>query len=84
MPLPRLIYLFERTSKRPQGLVAYFLRFFPYTFLLLGVLVSRLADASWMFLAGGAIFIALVYPCRWAEVKLRDSHRANASPQDAL
>ena len=82
MPLPGPRYLYKRTSARAQGPVALFLRFFPYTFLVFGYLVSRLIDTSWIFLAGGAIFIALMYPCMWAEVKLQDRQQAKASFKD--
>ena len=84
MPLPGPIYLYKRTSKRPQSPIAYFLRFFPYTFLVFGYLASRLTDTSWIFLAGGAIWIALMYPFMWTEVKLQDRQKAKASPQDDL
>ena len=84
MPLPGPRYLYKRTGARAQGPVALFLRFFPYAFLVFGYLVSWLTDTRWIFLAGGAIFIALMYPCMWAEVKLKDRQQADASHQDDL
>ena len=83
MPLPRLSYLYERTSEWPQNRVGYFLRMLPFIFLVLGGLVEWLADIDWASTAGGAICIAFVYPCLWAEVKLKDRQQANSSPQDA-
>lgn len=84
MPLPRLSYLYERTSEWPHNRAANFLRMFPFTFLVIGGLVEWLADLDWASSAGSVICIALVYPCLWAEVKLKDRQQAKASPQDDL
>ena len=82
MPLPRISYLYKRTSEWPHSPAAYFLRATPCAFLLLGIVLRWLTDTSWLFLAGGAIFIVLIYPCLWAEVKLKDRQQAKASFKD--
>ena len=84
MPLPRLSYLYKRTSGWPHSRAAYFLRAIPYIFILLVIVFRWLRGSSWLFLAVIAIFIALVYLCLWAEVKLKDRQQADASHQDDL
>ena len=84
MSLPRISYLYERTSGWPHSPAAQFLRATPCAFLLLGILLRWLTDTSWLFPTVMAIFIALVYLCLWAEVKLQDRQQADASHQDNL